>query len=598
LCAAFAAAQTPNHQKIYPIDSEVYQALKLLYISRGLALPSTTGPWSEDELLLMLDRLDAGGLNPNELTAYEFAEAELNREHKVFQFGIDATVELRGHTDTENFIGPETYIRPWNYAKPLAGMEFETFITPLVYATTSFDIGNDVYSRGFIPGTPGYFDGISTVRIGSALFGQTAFSTNIPLIPPAELDDISFNFPSRAFGALGGNGWNIVIGRDRLSWGPGESGNFLVGNHIEYHNSVRATFYHPVIKYTFNISGFPHPDEYYDDGASPTDPPISAPAQSNSNKFEGVNLFIAHRIEWRMLKNKLGITLNEGLIYQSSKDDGMAFPLEILSPTILLHNLYRAENANSIISIEADYSVMPFLNIYGQFVMDDFVIPGVEPVPGKDASADPTGMGYMLGVKTAIPWKEGFLFGSLEGAYTDPYLYLRSNLDNPNKPGINYVVATRYYGGNYTNSLYMEDFLGYRWGGDAIVLNLHGGYRKFGAFSLEGNFMMMVHGTYDKWTIWDRIILANADRDYQGTPTKNLPGTPGSGSYDPNQNTGTPRDTAAVTLAFSVTGAWQILSWLNLYGQIDLVTVDHPGNVKANGRATDFQYTLGATVSW
>lgn len=35
-----------NRQKIYSLDTDLHEALTLLYILQGRSLPSTTGPWS------------------------------------------------------------------------------------------------------------------------------------------------------------------------------------------------------------------------------------------------------------------------------------------------------------------------------------------------------------------------------------------------------------------------------------------------------------------------------------------------------------------------------------------------------------------------
>ncbi|MFA6906424.1 MAG: hypothetical protein WCQ62_09350, partial [Sphaerochaeta sp.] len=43
-----------NHQKVYSLDSDIYEAIQILYVSQGLSLPSTTGPYSQAELTLML----------------------------------------------------------------------------------------------------------------------------------------------------------------------------------------------------------------------------------------------------------------------------------------------------------------------------------------------------------------------------------------------------------------------------------------------------------------------------------------------------------------------------------------------------------------
>lgn len=49
--SSLAAAITDvNRQEIVSVDSPIYRAMKNLYISQGLALPSTTGPWTMAEL--------------------------------------------------------------------------------------------------------------------------------------------------------------------------------------------------------------------------------------------------------------------------------------------------------------------------------------------------------------------------------------------------------------------------------------------------------------------------------------------------------------------------------------------------------------------
>ncbi|MDR2149247.1 MAG: hypothetical protein LBO67_00165 [Spirochaetaceae bacterium] len=68
----------------------------------------------------------------------------------------------------------------------------------------------------------------------------------------------------------------------------------------------------------------------------------------------GGQLFIAHRFEGRLFKDKLGLALNEAIIYQN-KDGYVA--LEMLMPLTLLHNINRVENSNSLLTLEADFAL-------------------------------------------------------------------------------------------------------------------------------------------------------------------------------------------------------------------------------------------------
>ncbi|MDR2793139.1 MAG: hypothetical protein LBB61_05675 [Treponema sp.] len=560
-----------------------------------MALPSTTGPWSEDELLLMLERLDLQQLRADEEAAYNFAYKELLQQPSALDFTLRLNLEAYAHTNTKDFTLLSDYIREPNRANNLVDFDTELRIIDHVYGLFTFSLGNTMVNKA-VEAYPG-----GSPLLGSAFFGETAFSTNVPVVPPAELSDIGFNFPIRSFAAFGGTGWSVQAGRDRLSWGPGESGNFLVGDHIQYHNTVHTSFYNKNLKYTFNVSSFVSPNEYYTarnesgsfDGWSTEHSIVNAWRPYDGwPKLDGTNLFIAHRLEWRTLYNKLNLVLMEGVIYQN---DTGAVDLQYILPFTFLHNQYRQENSNSILAFEADFTPIPFLNIYGQVVLDEYAL--AETVPGKGDGARPDGMGFMLGVKTAIPIAAGMLTGSVEGAVTTPYLYLRSTnggsdeQDMAMRP-LNFVVATRYFSANDNQFFYDESPLGYRWGNDAIVMNINGGYERYGKWALEANYMLMVHGTFDQWTIWGIVNVSEPPYN-QTTPTTSHAN---KDSYaDPSARS---RNAVEVMNAFSLVGSWTIWRALKVYGQADLVNIVHPENIKTNKPITDLQFTLGVSYTF
>ncbi|HOM93239.1 MAG TPA: hypothetical protein PKX66_08740 [Rectinema sp.] len=80
-----------------------------------------------------------------------------------------------------------------------------------------------------------------------------------------------------------------------------------------------------------------------------------------------------------MLKNKLGFALTEGIMYQSADN---TLDLRILNPAAIYHDYYIRGNSNSILSRELNYSPISYVNLYGQMVVDEFVLPG-EPLPGE-----------------------------------------------------------------------------------------------------------------------------------------------------------------------------------------------------------------------
>jgi hypothetical protein len=588
--AAFAQAGNTNHQKIHPIDSEVYQAIKSLYLSRGLALPSTTGPWSEDELLRMLDRLDPAALSAGELTAYDYAERELKAAAPVFDFNFAVTAEARAHSSPEEFNALQDLIRPVDRTRPFFSMGLEARVTDYFYGFSDITVGNHIYTE----------KAGSDTLAGSHFAADSAFSTNIPMLPPAAgLSDIDFNVPYRAFISGGGAGWNIAVGRDRLSWGPGESGNFMVGDHVHYHNNARIAAYTKNFKYTFSVSSFQFPGNYFlDDNDDPSRDPYSdgvhwTEVGNQAAQTVGVNLFLAHRVEWRAWKDKLNFALTEGLIWQSPYND--VDPV-LFNPVFIMHDIYHRDNANSLLTFEADWTVIPGLNIYAQAAVDEFRLPG-EDEPEADNDAPPDGYGFMLGAKTAFPLGGGMFSASLEGALTTPYLYLRNGtVTNGENAGINWVVANRYHNGS-GDAYFPEEFLGYRWGGDAIVLNANAGYRVFGQWNAKANLMLMFHGTYDRWTQYKEVYAADAPAENTPHDTY-LPTTahetgnladPGAGE----------RDARSVTTVLSLMGEWN-LPWvrgLSVYGQGDFVFVANKGNIKGVN-AFDAQFTAGLSYTF
>ena len=91
-CSALLAQAPRNTQKIHAVNSEVYQPLTYLYIDQAMALPSTTGPWSTDELLMLLGKIDSSRLTPNAQDMYDYAAAQLTQGDRPFEFGFEATL--------------------------------------------------------------------------------------------------------------------------------------------------------------------------------------------------------------------------------------------------------------------------------------------------------------------------------------------------------------------------------------------------------------------------------------------------------------------------------------------------------------------------
>ena len=151
--------------------------------------------------------------------------------------------------------------------------------------------------------------------------------------------------------------------------------------------------------------------------------------------------------------------------------------------------------------------------------------------------------------------------------------------------GVNYVVAVRGYSpGGVT---YHEDFLGYKYGGDALVFNGQIGYREYDRWYAILNLFYMLHGTKDKWTLWAAENLTNGTT-LEKTPTTSHTSTESNYYADAHL-----RDSVEKTFVAGINGGYTILKGLDVFGQADFIYIVNPDNRSANEDRYDFQLTVG-----
>lgn len=565
----FSGVTEINRQKIHSVDSDVYEAIKYLYIATGLALPSTTGPWSEAELDLMLKRIDVNKLNESAKVTYNYVRDELGKSARInpstyfgLDIGLDVAVEAYGHTNTTDFSKPDDWggKRNYNPRTPLLSIPLETWIGSLVYGYSSLDVGVN--------------------RILNTKEGK--FFTNIFMVPPSAFIDFNMNFPYRAIGSIGGSFWNFSIGRDKLSWGPGESGNLVLGDHIPYHNNARFTAFSNHFKYTFSLSSFVHPKNYTTPSKDQPDHDLLNLAYSQTEPRDGIKMYIAHRLEWRIV-DKVNMALTEAIIYQS---DTNFIDLTIISPTVLFHNYFIRGNANSTLALDIDYTPINHLNIYASGIIDDLALPG-EVTPGS--AGPPNAFGIIAGLKTSVPLGKGMFYATLEGAYTDPYLYLRNvSVDNVAYTyGINYIVAMPEYLNNGKGE-YTLSALGYRYGNDSIVGNLKAGYKVFGNWSIELDYTYIADGCLDINSIWRPVVANSADDPRAPTSSDTSSGSYVSG-YDQSS-----RNAVAHWNVINLSGGITLFKNLDIYATFTYINILNYQNIRGE-KTNDIQLTLGVS---
>lgn len=579
-----------NWQKIYAVDDPIYQKITSLYILAGRSLPSTTGPWSGSELKAMVEKVDVSSLSNQGRDLYNniLEVLEKDASSPVFKASLEVDLEayINSNYKSKFFQSRENWFLGWANQKPAININTEEHISTAFYGFFDFSLG---VAKNWKT------KGAKTQRE----FGDSLLWTNIPFLLANNMKQLDFNFPVRAFVAAGGEHWSFVIGRDRLSWGNGKTGNFIIGDHIKYHNAAHFTAYDDNFKYTFMISAFPHPQMYYKTTTNGMELSLNGVnTRGQSTYMNGISAFIAHRLEWNILKN-LSFTLTEGVMYMSkdNKIDLIAF-----APAMLYHNNYTRSNTNSILALEADWTIIKGLNVYGQVVIDESVLPGENsPRNTEGKKAEPNGLGFLMGATYKKEALGGILTINAEGAITSPYLYLRdgdlqageSERQQTNgRYGINFVVALREMSDAGGTENYNLDFLGYKYGGDAIVALLGAQYDVVDKWNAGLNLFLMFHGTHDKYTAWTRVNdTYNGEKD--GTKMTNKT-TPTTDHQTPNYNDkkANERDSVSTSFVTSLFGSYAITKSFKAEAEVDLIYIKNPGNIKANGSIFGTQTTI------
>ncbi|MCK9191678.1 MAG: capsule assembly Wzi family protein [Sphaerochaetaceae bacterium] len=556
-----------NRQYIVPVDESdnLMDIMKSLYIESGLALPSSTAPYSVAELQLMTEQVKVEKLNSISLKQYSYLLEKLQSYTKEIDNDVlmdtnsKISLESYAHLNTDYFTERSDWVYDWQEQQKLFNMDVDLMANDIAYSFVNIQLGVSEHS---------YYED------GGIDFGTGHLSFNIPGVDNISLMDINTDLSDRAFLAFGGDNWSVQAGRDQISWGNGISGNLFLSDNLEYQNMARYTFFGKKIKYSYIASFFPFQGNYVSDLEVDS-------VTSQYDELVGFSMFTAHKIEGRLF-NRLGWSLSEGNMFVSK--DGTV-DMSAFNPMLSYHSLYYKANCNSIISADLDLTIGSHFNLYAQAVIDDLVFPIGE---SKTGSWSPDAWGVLGGFRITTE-KEGYQnLTTFEFAYTTPYLYMRNTGDTNSEQegyGINFIVALRKFD---QNGIYFdEQYLGYEYGGDAIVFNINNKIYDRNKWSFETNLFLMLHGTFDTDTTWAPVGEAT-NRTEDSTPT----------TYNYSDDG---KNAVEYTGILGFYSSFNIADKFEVYNQLDFVGIINPDNVydsDSSNFEADVQLTVGMSISY
>ncbi len=525
-----------NLVKIIPVTDSLYTTVDLLYNEAGLAPPSGSRPWSIDEWYRVIRRLDDTRLSPSGERALDRIHERLRREQEyniargdTFQADLSFTVALEayGHSNLDDFPEESDWVFGYTRRGSAAKLAGELDLGSWFYLYSDLEYRKNRYAHNE-----------SEDSADSSKIYNHHFSTNLHT-----LHDLDFESPYRAFFAVGGDRWNLAAGRDLMRWGHGTSGNFVLNDHLDFHDMLRFVSYHDRVKFEATYLFLEH------SGWLEPDPDKKGDLLGRrENPTPGTRMFLAHRLEFRPL-DWLSLALTENVMYQHDYVEP-----RFLNPAFIYHNLNNRSMFNAIASAEVEAVVLPGVTLLGQYSMYQARAP-------LEGGSQPDAMGYLSGYRVVRPWREGYLYHTLEGVYSDTYMYQRDLVDMK--------VIRRQFVESYRFELNRQ-FLGYPWGGDVVVLHGTVGYHEPEHFEL----------TLDLFHLWRGEI--GIDTEIEDT-----------GDFDLDRQA--PSGTVERMFRAGVEGRWTPWDTLSLFSRVDFVHVTNKNNEKSSP-VWDFQYALGA--SW
>ena len=464
-----------------PLDSPFYDDFDTLMIAEGLQ-PSRTRPYTYGEAALYLEALEGRELAAEEQLLYRRLcdMAGTDNGDGIISFGMDLMLqpEIYVHTNT-GFADRVGFLNEKKTEETLSEYGYENSDKYMLWDRErphflDLDLALSFADRVTLLFR---FPVTNTVHTGVPS-GSRNVMTNLPfLASPSDFStdsfqDFSMNFPYRAHISIADSWYSILIGRERLEYGAGATGNFIIDSSLPYHNALSVSFFTPSFKYTFLLSFFPHPSQYLGETVKVSEDGTQYITDlvfdQNTNAFTGTKLFMSHRFEWTMNSGRHRFAITEGIIYQNDKG---FVDLQVLNPMMFFHNMYIAGNANSMIQGEWDVSLAKGVSQHIAFAVDDLNIP-FEQNDGSEKR--PSAIGLQYGIDTSHSIGSGFLESRTEITYMSPYFYLRDGKDAESYP-LDFVIAIRNQRSGY--GIYDLYTIGYPNGGDQWIAHLSLSYR-------------------------------------------------------------------------------------------------------------------------
>ena len=381
----------------------VLEDLRYISLESGKSILSFTAPLAPHEVENFLNSIDESLLSPPAQEAFDRVKTRLTAETPL-------TLPLPSDILSISLNVSATFEAMSKFNKDISWYPLYPDIPALISAPIKLSFLNSLQlyvepTLGVSPTSYGNFEYFNT----NLPFGQNSHDKNLPL---------------RAFIAAGGPWWNFQLGRDRLAFGTGISGNLTIADNPAFYEFMRLSLFSSFFKYSILVNQMPLriTEELYAK-------PFVARQDPDSLMMSTQRYYYLHRLDWNFF-DILSVSLMEGLIVGNS-----ALEIRYLNPFAVFHNFFSSHQYDywkesqdghmngSFFSLEINWNIIKSLAAYGQFAMTQFALRSeLKNVPLQP----PNGLGFMGGLQYTHSFNTWGSHFYLECIYTDPYLYINS----------------------------------------------------------------------------------------------------------------------------------------------------------------------------
>ena len=456
--------------QVIPLASSVYEDMDLLYLLAGKGTPSGSRPWTKAEAQAILGSVRKESLQAVAHSLYTSIQKKVEAPLR-WNFSDGFSLSAYADVSVENYIHSNSEFSSygaWDYSyvdrKPLVRLRLDMAVSDFFYTYSDLQYGYGLHTKD---DTLDYLDANDSVgALIPANSGLYYVDENTKLVQYEKwyanniitsTTHIDFQTPKRSVISLGSERWNATFSRDRISWGNSKIGNFILDDHVDFHEYF-------ALQPTRNISSM--------------------------KRWSSFRYTMFHVHTENVAGHRLSSVLEQSQFGASEMSCIKMIPGLAVSQPRLFSQSERAQKFNAIAHIELAYVPFAGFRLYGQFALDQAVAPNEGDNPELPA------WGMSLGADYAAAFAQGVLQSSIEASMTLPHMYRRDIVD--------FLMARRYAGLN-TNAwnAVKLDYIGSPYGGDALVLHARTLYKVTDEGSLSLAVTGVLKGGVDMFTVLD-----------------------------------------------------------------------------------------------